>query len=123
MLSLATRKISGHCFAFAVAALLIHSTGASAGVVADGQAQARLLLTGSTAAVMRSSTTLSGSDAAASDDAQDQARRLLTGAVAALPTSDRGEAGGALPMPLTQSRAAYAGANHSARRMILGKDA
>ncbi|HSE11513.1 MAG TPA: hypothetical protein VLB69_02655, partial [Rudaea sp.] len=123
-----TRKISGHSFALALAAALLNSGTASAADVAnDAQVQARALLTGvSVSRTDHAFTSLPASDATAtSAEAQDLARLLLAGK----PVYSDAERG---PDP-RDSRAsqtsaqdqdmAYAGAQASARRMILGKGA
>jgi len=125
MLSLATRKISGHRVSLALAALLLNGATASAACVDnDAQQQASALLSRGAVAAEHAVVTLSPADAVAMPaDAIDQARRLLSGAPALQPAGHDGRAGAKSPDYATGAFAAYAGAQESARRMILGRGA
>jgi hypothetical protein len=128
VLSLVTRKISGHSFALALAAALLNSGTASAADVAnDAQIQARALLTGvSVSRTDHAFTSFPATDATAtSAEAQDLARRLLAGKPG-YSDAERGpdqRDSRASRISVQDQDMAYAGAQASARKMILGKGA
>ena len=122
MLSLTTRKVSGFGFSFALAALLLNcATASAAGMSNDAHDQAASLLSHSVASLERNAIALApASTSAPSLDAMDQARHLLSGMPALSPD------GGSNATPASYSTAkiaAYANAEESARRMILGDGA
>lgn len=124
MLSITARKISGHGFSLACAAALL-TCGVAHAAAGDAQVQAAALL--STASASRAEpalTSLSTDGAAASPiESQEKARWLLAGK----PVSSAGSARADTQTSARNAGAvqadgmAYAGAQDSARRMILGK--
>jgi hypothetical protein len=124
MLSLATRKLSGFCFSFALAALLLNCASASAaGATDDAHDQAAALLSRSAVSIAPGAIALNPADAsAASVDPMDQAGRLLSGASAS-PLVDNGQRADATSPAPSDTVAAYANAEESARRMLLGSGA
>jgi hypothetical protein len=125
MLSLATRKISGHCFSFARAALLLNCvTASAAGVDSDAQRLAAALLSRSVVAADHALVSLSPDKAGVTPaDPMDQARHLLSGAPALPQAVQIRRAAATSRDHSTDEIAANAGAQESARRMILGAGA
>ena len=125
MLSLATRKISGHCFSLALAALLLNAATATAAAVdTDAREQAAALLSRSAVADDRAAVTLSLADPLAFPaEPMDLARNLLSGTPALPRPVQIRRASATSQEQSTDAMAAYAGAQESARRMILGEGA
>jgi len=113
--------------ALALAAVLLHSVTAISAESADnGHAQARALLSGAADMRMnRTSTALPATGLAAfAHDPQDQARSLLTKGTSS--KEQRADDSGAGVTDATAAKSqgtAYAGAQESARKMILGRGA
>jgi len=125
MLSLATRNISGFGVSFALAALLLNcATASAAGAPGDARDQAAALLSRGTMTVERGASMLAPEHPSASSvDPTDQARRLLSGAQAVRPVEKDEHADASSQVATTGAVAAYANAEESARRMILGSGA
>ena len=113
--------------ALALAAVLLHSASAMSAVSADGgHAQGRALLSGAAAMrVGRTSTTLPAAGLVAfAHDPQDQARALLAKSTSRNERRTDDSGAGVTDATSAESRGtAYAGAQESARKMILGRGA
>ena len=112
----------------ALAAVVLNASAAfAAGPVEDGQAQAAALLGGSAGSrAERASDALPSARHVSAGDPQDQARALLARSPRFTPAEkllDVQESVGGLESPAANRGGAYAGAQESARRMILGRGA
>lgn len=128
MNSRARRKTSARRFALVFASVLLNSSAAfAAGLVEDGQTQAGALLAGAPGSrTDHASDALPSAASAAAVEPQDQARALLARPPHFTPAErllDVQESVGGLLSPASNHGGAYAGAQESARRMILGRGA
>ena len=128
MNSVASRKTSARRFALVFAAVLLNSGAAfAAGFVGDGQTQAGALLAGAPGSrTDRASDALPSAASASAAEPQDQARALLARPPRFTPAEtllDVQESIGGHASPASHHGGAYAGAQESARRMILGRGA